>query len=91
MYMYGKEDENSGSEDNHKKDDCVTEVENVNENENKTDGNDHNVIEENRKGDGLSARRKFRNSHQIPTKILTIVVDAILEKPANSSSKEDTP
>nr|GEX68004.1 50S ribosomal protein L1, chloroplastic [Tanacetum cinerariifolium] len=28
--------------------------------QNKTDGNDHNVTEENRKGDDLSARRKFR-------------------------------
>nr|GEW40695.1 hypothetical protein [Tanacetum cinerariifolium] len=43
----------------------------------------------------LSARRKFGNSRQIPTKILTTVVDDILEKPANSYgasiSKEDTP
>nr|GEU62411.1 hypothetical protein [Tanacetum cinerariifolium] len=85
------EDEKSASEDNHNKKDRVTKVENVNENGNKTDGNDHSVTEENRKGDDLSARRKFRNSRQIPTKILTTVVDAILEKPANSSSKEDTP
>ncbi|GJZ53925.1 hypothetical protein Tco_0608810 [Tanacetum coccineum] len=35
------EDEKSGNEDNHNENDCVTEVENVNENENKIDGNDH--------------------------------------------------
>nr|GEV37039.1 reverse transcriptase domain-containing protein [Tanacetum cinerariifolium] len=49
------------SEDNHNEDDRVMEMDNVNENENKTDGNDHSVTEENRKGDDLSARRKFRS------------------------------
>nr|GEU58709.1 hypothetical protein [Tanacetum cinerariifolium] len=55
------DDEKSGSEDNHNEDDHVTEVENVNENENKTDRNDHSVIEENRKGEDLSAKRKFKS------------------------------
>ncbi|GKD47090.1 hypothetical protein Tco_1271735 [Tanacetum coccineum] len=59
--MYGKEDEKSGSEDNHNEDDRVMGVKNVNENENKTDGNDHSVTEENRKRDDLSVRRKFKS------------------------------
>ncbi|GJR70250.1 dentin sialophosphoprotein-like protein isoform X1 [Tanacetum coccineum] len=51
----GKEDEKSESEDNHNEDDHVKKVVNVNENENKSDGNDQSVREENRNGDDASS------------------------------------
>ncbi|GKB04250.1 hypothetical protein Tco_0832393 [Tanacetum coccineum] len=47
----GKDNEKSESEDNHNEDDHVKEVDNVIENENKSDRNDQSVREENRKGD----------------------------------------
>ncbi|GKC82780.1 hypothetical protein Tco_1138497, partial [Tanacetum coccineum] len=43
------------SEDNHNEDDHVKEVDYVNENENKSDGNDQSVREENKKGDDASS------------------------------------